>query len=191
MTGRTHDAVAFASLVTVATIFPPEDLNLYTAFAAVIASNVGALMPDMDSAGNRLWSFFPAGHHLSKYYRRIFYKHRTLSHSLLGTFIVYKLLQIILPVFFNPEFIKPEIVLAATMIGYISHIAADAFTEEGVPLLFPWRVSFGFPPISSWRIKTGQWFEKFVIYPGLWIYLLWFVERNKNVVVEMLQSIST
>ena len=54
MTARTQDAFAFASLVSVAAYYPPGSLNLFTLFAAIIGNNIGALMPDMDSAGNRL-----------------------------------------------------------------------------------------------------------------------------------------
>ncbi len=189
MTARTHDAFALASLVTIAVMFPPDNLNLYTAFAALIGNNIGALIPDMDSAGNRLWDLFPAGDQLGKYFRRVFYKHRTLSHSLIGVFIIYKFLQITLPYFLNPEYINPQIVLGAIMIGYISHIIADGLTEEGVPLLFPLRWSFGFPPVSSWRITTGKWFENLVIYPGIWVYLLWLVEKNRIQLVNILQLI--
>jgi len=92
MTARTHDAFAFASLVTVAVYYPPESLNLLTLFAAIVGNNIGALMPDMDSAANRLWDLLPAGNFLGRIFKRIFYKHRTLSHSLLGLFIIYKVL---------------------------------------------------------------------------------------------------
>lgn len=191
MTARTHDAFALASLVTVASFYQPESLNLYTAFAAVIGNNIGALIPDMDSAGNRLWDLFPAGDHVGKVFRRVFYKHRTLSHSLLGMVIIYNLLNMLLPIFLNPEFIDPNLVLASIMVGYVSHIVADGLTEEGVPLLFPLRWSFGLPPISSWRIKTGKWFEKFVVYPGIWIYLLWLVESYRDNIINILKLITT
>src|SRR3989338_7333367 len=83
MTARTHDAFAFASLLTVAVLFPPASLNLVTLVGGIVANIIGSLIPDMDQASNRLWDLLPAGDHLGKIFRRLFLKHRTLSHSLL------------------------------------------------------------------------------------------------------------
>ena len=73
MTARTHDAFAFASLVTVAAFIPPASLNLLTLFAAIVGNIVGALISDMDQAGNRLWDLLPAGDTIGKIFRRVFY----------------------------------------------------------------------------------------------------------------------
>lgn len=54
MTGRTHDLISFASLLTVASFYPPTSLNLTTTVACLVSSVVGALVPDMDQATNRL-----------------------------------------------------------------------------------------------------------------------------------------
>jgi len=61
MTARTHDVFAFASLITVAAIYPPNSLNLATLFTSLIGNVVGALIPDMDQATNRLWDLLPGG----------------------------------------------------------------------------------------------------------------------------------
>jgi len=61
MTAKTHDIFALASLVTVAAYYPPESLTVATVFVALVANNLGALIPDMDSASNRLWDLLPAG----------------------------------------------------------------------------------------------------------------------------------
>lgn len=189
MTARTHDAFALASLVTAAAFFPPASLNLPTIFAAVIGNNIGALIPDMDSAGNRLWDLLPAGDHLGKIFKRVFYKHRTLSHSFMGIFLIYQFFNLTLPFFLNPDYINTDIVISSIMIGVISHIFADSLTEEGVPLLFPINISFGFPPVSSWRIKTGKWFEKFIVYPAVWLYLFWFVQNFKDQLTQVISLI--
>ena len=175
MTARTHDAFAFASLVTVATYFPPSSLNLLTLFAAIVGNNIGALMPDMDSAGNRLWDLLPAGNFLGRIFKRIFYKHRTLSHSLIGLFFIYKGLLWLLPKFLNLNFIDAKIVIYSILIGYISHLVSDSFTKEGLPILFPLRVNFGIPPIARLRITTGKWVEKYLVFPGVWIGLFVFI----------------
>lgn len=186
MTARTHDIIAFASLVSVATIRPPESLNLLTLVSAIIAADVGALIPDMDQAGNRLWDLLPSGDFLGKYFRKIFYKHRTLSHSLLGGFLIYKFLSWILPKFLNPGFIDPNIILISVMVGYISHLVADAFTKDGLPLLFPFKFEVGIPPIKGFRIKTGGILEKYVLFPTIIVYLVWFIRMNQTKLVEII-----
>lgn len=189
MTGRTHDAIAFASIVTVGAFYPPESINLLTLIGAVIAADIGATVPDMDGGANRLWHLLPAGEKTGKVLRRIFYKHRTLSHSILGTFAVYKFLEWLLPKFLNPEFIDPQLILISVMVGYISHLLADSMTEEGLPLLFPLKITFGIPPIKSLRIKTGKWFENFVVYPGVWVYLIFFIRSNQPSIISLLRLV--
>jgi membrane-bound metal-dependent hydrolase YbcI (DUF457 family) len=53
------------------------------------------------------------------------------------------------------------------MAAYASHLVADMFTVEGIPLLFPYQHSFGIPPnpLEGVRIVTGKWFENLVIFP--------------------------
>jgi len=186
MTARTHDAFAFASLITVAAFFPPTSLNLLTLFMAVIANNIGALIPDMDSAGNRLWDLLPLGDHLAKIFRRIFYKHRTLSHSFIGVVVIYLFLSWFLLLILNTEFLNPNVILVAIMVGYISHIFADSMTKEGVPLLFPFKIDFGIPPISALRITTGSWLEKYLVYPGVWTYLIVFIYLNQDKLTNLI-----
>lgn len=189
MTARTHDVFAFASLVTVATYFPPATLNTYTLFACLVGNIVGGLIPDMDEGGNRLWDLVPYGNSVAKYFRLIFYKHRTITHSLLGLFLIYKGLDWILPKLFNANFVDPHILLLSIMIGYMSHLVADGLTEEGLPLLFPLKIKFGFPPIAKWRITTGSWFEKVVVFPGLGIYLFWFIHSHSENLFKIFQLV--
>ena len=150
MTARTHDAIAFTSLFAVAVYISPAELNLYTLFAAIIGNQIGSILPDIDQAGNRLWDFLPAGDTLGKYLRRIFYKHRTITHSIIGVVIIFIFFGWLLPKIFNATVINPQIVLVAIMIGVIAHLVADSFTEEGIPLFFPLKLKFGIPPITSW-----------------------------------------
>jgi membrane-bound metal-dependent hydrolase YbcI (DUF457 family) len=64
--------------------------------------------------------------------------------------------------------------LPAFILGYLSHLIADMFTESGVPLLFPLGYHFGIPPapFEKARIKTGRWFENLVVYPIVNILLI-------------------
>jgi len=191
MTARTHDVFAFASLVTVANYYPPTHLNFYTLFASVVGNIVGALIPDMDEGGNRLWDLLPAGNSLGKVFRRVFYKHRTITHSFVGFYLIFRFLDWFLPKIFNSNFVDPKIVLISIMIGYLSHLLSDSFTEEGVPLFFPINFNFGIPPIKRMRIKTGEWFEKFVVFPAIGIYLVWFIGKHYEVLLRILKLVSS
>lgn len=187
MTSRTHDIFAFASLVTVAASYPPNSLNIITVVSSSIGCIVGSLLPDIDQASNKLWDLLPGGNLVGKIFRKLFLGHRTISHSFLGIFLVNKLLWWLLPKILNPGFVNVEIVYYSMMIGFVSHILIDAFTEEGLPLFFPikWRV--GFPPIASWRIKTGKWFEKYIVFPGAVFYTFFFIIKNQEKIVNILK----
>ncbi len=52
----------------------------------------------------------------------------------------------------------------AVLFGCIMHIAADALTEGGVPLLWPNHKRFGFPPNPNWRFRTGTWPEFAIVW---------------------------
>lgn len=172
MTSRTHDLFAFASLLTFTAYYPPKSLNITTIFTSLISNIVGALLPDLDQASNRLWDLLPAGNFIGRILRRLFLSHRTISHSLLGVYLVHRLLLFLLPKIFNPQFVDIKIIYFSVIIGFISHVSLDSFTEEGIPLFFPLKYKIGFPPIKSWRIKTGKWFERYVIFPGILVYLI-------------------
>lgn len=189
MTNRTHDTIAFASLVTIAIVYPPENLNLLTLFGGIIACDIGAMLPDLDDAGNKLWDLLPQGKSVGKVLRKVFYKHRTVTHSLVGIYGVYRLFQWLLPKFLNSNFIDLNIIFISVMIGYISHLVGDALTEEGLPILFPFKITFGFPPIRKMRIRTGKWFENFVVFPSVWFYLVWFVNMNQEKFLMILREL--
>jgi len=182
--------LAFASLITIAYFYPPESINLLTLVGAVIASDVGSLIPDMDQASNRLWDLLPAGDKVGKVLRKAFFEHRTFSHSIIGTLLIYKILQFLFFKLLNPEFVNPQIILISMMIGYLSHLLADSFTKEGLPLLFPLKINFGIPPLKAFRIKTGNFIENLIIYPGIWIYLFIFIFSNQENLSKILQLIN-
>ncbi len=190
MTGRTHDAIAFASLITVAVINPPGSINIATATAAIVGNIVGATLPDLDQSTNRLWDLLPGRDFVGKLMRPLFLGHRNLTHSLVGVFLIYKILEFLLPRILNPSYVNSQIVFAAMMIGYISHLVGDALTKEGLPLLFPSPLRFGFPPISAMRITTGKWIENIVILPGTAAYIFWFIGANHTSFVSLLKIIA-
>ena len=190
MTARTHDAVAFATLLTVAAYFPPQNLSVTTLGAAIVGNIVGSLLPDMDQAGNRLWDLLPAGDHLARVLRKAFISHRTLSHSFVGLFLFYHILGFVLYRLLNPNYVDVNIVFIAMMVGYISHLVADSLTKEGLPLLWPLKWKFGFPPVSAFRITTGSWVENFVVLPAVAAYIFWFIGKNQQSLIKIVKLIA-
>ena len=189
MVSKTHNAIAFALLVTLTAFYPPSSLNLPTLIGAVVGNNIGALISDLDTSGNYLWGLLPQGKFLGKCLKNIFYKHRTITHSLLGTFLVYKFFEVVLFKLFNPDFVDPKIVLISIMIGFVSHLLADSLTEEGVPLLFPLKFTFGIPPIKKVRIKTGHWFENIVVFPLTWIFTFYIIKQNYSLFLDIFKNL--
>ncbi len=189
MTARTHDMFALASLVTVANYFPPPSLKLATVVACLVGCIVGSLVPDMDQATNRLWDLVPGGDFTGKIFKKFLLSHRTLSHSLLGTYLFYLLLNWLIPKVFNPQFVDPRMVIYSIMIGFVSHLLADSLTTEGLPLFFPLGFKIGFPPFASLRIKTGSWIENLIFFPGIIIYLFIFAAAYQNQLIILLKSV--
>jgi hypothetical protein len=89
------------------------------------------------------------------------------------------------PQLFNASVIDSWVVMTSFMIGYISHLVIDGFTEEGLPLFFPFMWKFGIPPIKSWRVKTGQWFEKWIVFPSLVLFIIGFSILNFQALVHI------
>ena len=143
----------------------------------------GALLPDIDNARSTL------GHKLGWVSKEIQHLagHRTLFHSLLGlaigSLMALGLEQLITYLLAQRGYTLPaqfisasHLVFFAVLFGCIMHIAADGMTEGGVPLLWPNRKRFGFPPNPHWRFRTGTWPEfvivwSFMILVGVGIYM--------------------
>ena len=189
MTARTHDAIAFTSLVTVAAYYPPVNLTLLTVFVSLVGNVIGALLPDIDQAANRLWDLLPSGNEVGKILRNLFLHHRTVTHSLLGVFLTYKLFLWLLPLLLNSATIDMTVVTWSIIIGYVSHLAADSFTKEGLPLLFPLQWKIGIPPLKALRITTGEWIENYLVLPGVGVYLVWFVWTYQIMVMGLVRVI--
>jgi inner membrane protein len=178
MIGRTHEAGAVAALLIVARYYPQAAMTWPTILGLLIANTVGALLPDIDQASNRLWGLLPGGNIVGKVLRNIFLGHRTITHSLMGMGLVYYGGNWLLFKLLNTNFVDVKIVFNSLMIGYGSHLFLDGLTEEGLPLLWPLKIKFGFPPIKWMRIKTDHWVEKWMVFPGLVIYILVVVGRS-------------
>ncbi len=131
----------------------------------------GALLPDIDNARSTLGHKFGV---VSKEIQRLA-GHRTVFHSLLGLAIgsllaiglervvVYLLEQ--RGFVLSAEFVgASHLVFFGVLFGCVMHIASDALTLGGVPLLWPSHKRYGFPPDSHWRFKTGTWPEFVIVW---------------------------
>ena len=187
MTSRTHDLFAFASLISVATYYPPVSINASTMIISTIGCVIGSLLPDIDQESNKLWDLLPVGHFLGSFLKNIFLAHRTLSHSIIGIIAFYEAFNWLLPKILNSNSIHIHAVFVALMVGYISHLVADSLTEEGIPLFFPFKFKIGFPPIKALRIRTGSFVEKYIFFPSILIYIIWFVSSNDQKILEIIK----
>ncbi len=182
MVGRSHLLVGLTAGVVFDSVFhvsgPPligtgnitRDLVIDKALFYVMVA-LGALLPDIDNAHSTL------GKKLGWISKEIQHKfgHRTLFHSLLGLIlgsaIALGVQQIVTYLLLSRGLSIParvigssHIVFIAVLFGCIMHLLADALTLEGIPLLWPMRKYIGFPPIRSWRFRTGSWQEHVVVW---------------------------
>ncbi|HTI13124.1 MAG TPA: metal-dependent hydrolase [Dictyobacter sp.] len=182
MEGRSHLLFGLAAGVVVDSIFHYSGspltatshvtLSLLTDKAVFyFAIGFGALLPDIDNARSTLGKKLGI---ISKEIQHIA-GHRTIFHSLIGLAIGSLLALgfervVIYLLSLRGEILPANIIASSHLVfwgvlwGSILHIAADALTIGGVPLLWPMHARFGFPPNSKWRFKTGTWPEKVIVY---------------------------
>lgn len=174
MTARTHDLAALTALGAVVLIEPARTVTLATVVIAIFANLIGGITPDIDQPTAPLWRNLPIGKFFGKIFDQLAGGHRFLTHSILGLaifgFLVHWLLFFLSPIMHN---VNTGLVWWAFMIGMVSHLVMDSFTKEGVPWLLPIPIKFGFPPVKKFRIRTGHWVEKLVVFPALLAINLW------------------
>ena len=168
MTARTHDVAAITALVLVSATQPVQSLTLATILAALLANQIGGIVPDIDQPTAPFWRNLPIGRIFGKIFDTLIGGHRFISHSVIGLVLFGLLAQALLH-FLQPILgsIDIQIVWWAFMIGIVSHLIMDTFTKEGVPWLLPVPIKFGIPPLKRLRVTTGKWEETFVVLPLL------------------------
>lgn len=168
MTGRTHDLAAVTLLGVVVIVAPIPSVTLATALLAVLANQIGGIIPDIDQPVAPLWRNLPIGGPIGKIIGKMLGGHRFITHSIIGAgvmcFLAYDLLRFLQPILPNVDI---DLVWCAFTIGVFSHLVMDSFTKEGVPWLLPIPIKFGFPPLKRLRITTGKWAESLLIFPLL------------------------
>lgn len=193
MQGRSHLVIGLTAGVVADSLFHFSGMPLTGAHDVSLnllvdkgvyysAVALGALWPDIDNARSTL------GQKLGIISRSIqkYAGHRTFFHSLLGLAVggvvmvglenVVSWLLALKGFYFPAHFlISSHIVIWSMLLGCIFHIAADGLTEGGVPLFWPQRKRYGFPPDYHWRFRTGTWPEhvivwSFIILVGIGVY---------------------
>lgn len=174
MTGRTHDLAAISALGAVVWFEPIQTITLATALIAILANQIGGILPDIDQPTAPLWKNLPIGKFVGKSVDALLGGHRYISHSLIGLTVFGALAYLILN-FLHPSMPHLNIGLVwwAFMVGILSHLILDSFTKEGVPWLLPITRKFGFPT-KSLRITTGKSFETLIFFPAMLLLDIWF-----------------
>jgi len=179
MTGKTHWTLGLASGLTVFLSASAPEYSPATLAVAMTGSYLFSLIPDLDQEASSFWSSIPYGRVAGKIVDPIV-KHRNISHSILGLAIFGFLLRLLIQSF--PEYwgLNIELVFWIAIVAYSSHLLADMFTVEGIPLFYPYKRAVGLPPkpFEGIRIISGQWFENLIIYPIINVYLILFLYLN-------------
>lgn len=189
MTARTHDVAALTLLTGYVLVSSPESISIATALIAVLANQIGGIVPDIDQPTAPFWRNLPIGRYFGRVFGALVGGHRFFCHSLLGVAVFgiasMMLLQFLTPILPN---IDTNFVWIAFMIGILSHLFMDSLTKEGVPWLLPLPYKIGFPPIRAWRITTGKWVETLVVLPLLILATVWLCAQNYNELATLLQN---
>lgn len=186
MTGKTHQSIGLTTGLLVFLAMAPSKYNPATLAAVLIISHLAALLPDIDQPASVIWRKFPFGRVAGELTDPLL-EHRNLTHSFLGALLVAWGLHSLYATFPTYWGIDVHILLITSISAYFSHLIADMFTIEGIPLLFPIKRSFGFPPkpFDGIRIETGQWFENLIIFPFFNL-LFWVVIYYKWSLVKLI-----
>jgi len=179
MTGKTHRILGLAAGLTVYFTVSNPEYSPATLAVAASGSYLFSLIPDLDQEASLFWSSLPFGHAAGKIIDPLI-KHRKISHSIIGVVIFSLLLKILLHSLPDYWGVNTDLAFWPAIAAYLSHLLADMFTVEGLPLFYPFGKMIGLPPkpFDGIRIVGGQWFENLIIYPLINIYLILFLYLN-------------
>lgn len=167
MTGKTHQLLGLAAATTAYVAWHgTEPLTWTIAGTVITGAFFGSLLPDIDQPSSNFWQSIPLGGVGRFIIPKTLGGHRNLSHSILGIGLAYLLAKMISSWLLS-EHVPQNILLESFFAGFLAHLAADSVTVQGIPLLWPFGSSLGFPPrpFHDLRIVTGKWFENLVVFP--------------------------
>lgn len=179
MTAKTHQLVGVGTGLTYFLVSAPQIYNPATFGAVLVFTYLASLLPDIDQPTGKLWHMLPFGHTIGQL-SDPFLEHRNITHSLLGIIIVGFGFHYLFKTFPSYWGIDTNLVFWAAILSYLSHLFADSWTNQGIPIFFPYQRFFGLPPkpFDGFRVATGKWFENLVIFPVVTIFLIIFVLAN-------------
>ncbi len=148
MMALTHVVVGTVGYAGFAALFGGEISS-----ATLGAAALGSLLPDVDTPSSRAGlCVYPLAVWLEKKFG-----HRTITHSLSG---IAACSLVFSPLLF---FFWGHAVFIALVCGFCFHLAGDACTKAGIPLMWPRRERWVFPGDAKFRLKTGSMAEWIVL----------------------------
>jgi len=174
LTGKTHQIFGIGVGLAIFLNLAEPTYSPATLAAVLVFSSLGSLLPDLDKASAEFWHSFPVVGHSAGKIVDPFISHRNITHSVIGTALAAALFYFILESFPDYWGVNTTVVFIVSVASYLSHLLADSFTVEGIPLFWPAKWKFGIPPkpFDGLRIVTGKWFENLIIFPIINITLL-------------------
>lgn len=171
MTGKTHRVIGLASVTTYFLSSSNLEYSPATFGVVLVGAYFASLIPDLDRSTADFWENLPLGRTVGKVVDPLI-KHRNISHSILGLAGFAILIFFLLKSFPTYWGVNANLALWSIIISYCSHLLADMFTVDGIPLFYPLKKPFGIPPkpFDGIRILTGQWFENLILFPAVDIY---------------------
>jgi inner membrane protein len=160
MTWPTHALFGISSLWLLA-LLPPEWIGTDFGTLAAIAA-FGALLPDLDASESKIKHLKIPTTHIKPFLLPALFvsrsdQHRGLLHSLIGPAMVG---VICVPALWWTGWAP----VVALLLGYASHLMADAATKSGIRLLHPSPQRFHLLPLDL-RFTTGSMAEEVLIAP--------------------------
>ncbi len=164
MVGKSHQLVSFTAVYSLALLSTLPHQNIQTIVASIILISIGSLTPDLDDPHNKLYTLIPIGDEVfAEVLEKFFGKHRSISHSILGVALFGYASHWLIWMIPEANGFNHQSLWLSFILALIFHLAADAFTKEGIPLFWPLRWKFSFIPIKELRLKTGGAFEVYVV----------------------------
>lgn len=187
MTAKTHQLLGLTTGFTYYIATTEHIYNPATFGAVLVFSYLAALLPDIDQPTGKLWHMLPFGHVFAEI-SNPFLEHRNITHSLIGVALVGFGLHYLFKFFPSYWGIDTQTLFIASLLAYLSHLFADMWTNEGIPLLFPYHRFFGLPPkpFDGARVATGKWFENLVIFPAVTLFFIILIVSNLQAIRTIL-----
>jgi inner membrane protein len=165
MIGHSHVIIGAAAGVVTARLLHADDL------AGALVAGISALLPDVDSPESTIGRLLP------RWWHALTPGHRGPTHSLvfcavLGA-LAYEGQTLLLG---RPP--ASWLLTAAVVVGALSHLAADAMTDRGIPLFWPlWSGHIGLPwPLA---FRTGTWPEHVTVTAVIAATLYWTYDLHR------------